>query len=76
MPDWSPPTIPHNWLVVVVLLYILLLAYSVLISGQLLLGVLAGFVIVFLYFLWRCLAAVEAIADAQQRMASQQEQSR
>lgn len=75
MSDWSPPSISRNWLVAIALFYILFLAYSVLIAGQLLLGVLPGFVIVFLYFLWRGLVAVEAIADAQQRMASQQDET-
>jgi hypothetical protein len=75
MTNWSPPSIPRNWFVAIVVFYVLLIAYSVLIVGQLLLGVLSGFVFVFLYFLWRCLAAVEAIADAQQRMAFQQEEN-
>ncbi|AXG10522.1 hypothetical protein [Haloplanus rubicundus] len=75
MTNWSPPSIPRNWFVAIVVFYVLLIAYSVLIVGQLLLGVLSGFVFVFLYFLWRCLVAVEAIADAQQRMAFQQEEN-
>lgn len=74
MTDWSPPSIPRPWLIAGVVFYILLLAYSVLITGQLLLGVLPGFLLFGLYFLWRVLAAVEAIADAQQRMAAQEEQ--
>lgn len=76
MADWSPPSLPRNWLIAIAVFYALLLAYSILIAGQLLLGVLPGFVIVFLYFLWRGLVAVEAIADAQQRMASQKEETR
>jgi hypothetical protein len=75
MSDWSPPSIPRNWLVAIAVFYILFLAYSILIAGQLLLGILPGFVIVFLYFLWRGLMAVEAIADAQQRLASQQDEN-
>lgn len=76
MADWSPPSVPRNWLIAIAVFYVLFLAYSILIAGQLLLGVLPGFVIVFLYFLWRGLVAVEAIADAQQRMASQKEETR
>ncbi|WP_188884437.1 hypothetical protein [Halarchaeum grantii] len=76
MTDWSPPSIPRNWLIAIVVFYILLLAYSLLIAGQLLLGVLPGFVLVFLYFLWRGMVAVEAIADAQQRMATLREEGR
>ncbi len=75
MSDWSPPSIPRNWLVAIAVFYILFLAYSILIAGQLLLGILPGFVIVLLYFLWRGLMAVEAIADAQQRLASQQDEN-
>ena len=55
--------------------YIAFLAYSLVIAGQLLLGVFPAFIIVFLYIIWRLLAAVEAIADAQQRIASQQEEN-
>jgi hypothetical protein len=76
MSDWSPPSIPRNWLGAIAVFYVLFLAYSILVSGQLLLGILPGFVIVFLYFLWRGLVAVEAIADAQQRLASQRDENR
>lgn len=76
MTDWSPPSIPRNWLVAIVVFYIAFLAYSIVIAGQLLLGVFPAFIIVFLYIIWRALAAVEAIADAQQRIASQQEENR
>lgn len=75
MPDWSPPSIPRPWLLAGVVFYILLLAYLILIAGQLLLGVLPGVLLLGVYFLWRGLAAVEAIADAQQRMAAQEEQN-
>jgi len=74
MTDWSQPSLPRHWLIAIVVFYVLLLAYSIIIAGQLLLGILPGFVIVVLYFLWRGLVAVEAIADAQQRMASQREE--
>jgi len=76
MADWSPPSISRNWVIAIGVFYVLLLAYSIIIAGQLLLGLLPGFLIVVLYFLWRVLIAVEAIADAQQRMASQREERR
>jgi len=75
MADWSPPSIPRSWLIAIVVFYIAFLAYSLVIAGQLLLGVFPAFIIVFLYIIWRVLAAVEAIADAQQRIASQQEEN-
>lgn len=74
MPDWSPPSIPRKWLVGMSLVYVLILLYSVIIAGQILLGVLPGIWIGALYLFWRVLAALEAIADALQRIASQQEQ--
>jgi hypothetical protein len=51
-----------------VVLYALLLAYSIVIAGRLLLGVLPGLILLVIYLLWRLVVAVEAIADAQQRM--------
>lgn len=76
MADWSPPSIPRPWLVAIVGVSVLLLAYSILVAGQVLLGVLPGLLLVILYFLWRGLAALEAIADAQQRMAARREEDR
>jgi hypothetical protein len=73
MANWSPPSLPRKWLAAAAALYVLLLAYSVLVLGQLLLGVLPGLLFVSLYVLWRFLAAVEAIADAQQRLADRRE---
>ncbi|WP_254830977.1 hypothetical protein [Haloglomus salinum] len=69
MSGWSPPSIPRPWLVAALGLYALVVAYSVLIAGQLLLGVVPGLFLVGLYLLWRLLVAVEAIAEAQQRLA-------
>jgi hypothetical protein len=51
-----------------VVLYALILVYSIVIAGQLLLGVLPGLILLVIYLLWRLVVAVEAIADAQQRM--------
>jgi hypothetical protein len=75
MANWSPPSVPRKWLVVATVLYVLLLAYSVLVLGRILLGVLPGLAFVSLSVLWRVLAAVEAIADAQQRLADQRERN-
>jgi hypothetical protein len=75
MADWSPPSIPRNWLAAIVVFYALFLGYSILIAGQLLLGVIPAFVLGLLYFSWRLLVAVEAIANALQRIASQREQN-
>lgn len=74
MPDWSPPSISQGWLVGIGLLSVAWLGYSLLILSQLLLGLLPGIVIGALYILWRFLVAVEAIADALQRIAHQREQ--
>lgn len=76
MEGWSPPSIPRNWLIAIVIFYIAFLAYSILIAGQLLLGVFPAFIIAFFYILWRALVAVEAIADAQQRIAYREEENR
>lgn len=76
MADYSPPSFSRKWFVGIVLLYVLLLAYSVLIVQQLLLGIIPGIAIGFFYLVWRFLVAVEAIADALQRLAQQREQDR
>ena len=73
MPGWSPPSIPRSWTATIIVLYILFLLYSVLIAVQPLLGLLPALTIIPLYLLWRLLIAVEAIADAQQRIAHQQD---
>jgi CHASE2 domain-containing sensor protein len=71
---WTPPSIPRHWLAATVILYVLFLGYSIFIAGQLLLGVVPAVAIVSVYLPWRFLVAVEAIADAQQRIASQREE--
>jgi Ca2+/Na+ antiporter len=77
MSDQSPPSVPRSWLVVVAVLYVLLLAYSILILGQLVVPVFAGVSLVLLYvfglFLWRFLRAAESAADALQRIAREYE---
>jgi hypothetical protein len=73
MSDWSPPSVSRTWLAVAVVLYALLVAYGVVIAGQLLLTVFPGLFALGLYLLWRFIVAVEAIADAQQRLADARE---
>lgn len=75
MANWSPPSIPQRWLVVSALLFVLLVGYSVIVVQQILLAVFPAFGAVALYLLWRFIVAFEAIADAQQRIAEQQEQN-
>mgnify|MGYP006303728777 CR=1 FL=1 len=74
MSGWSPPTIPQKWFIGIGVLYGLLVAYLFLtqhITSIIWLGILLGV----LYLSWRFVAAVEAIADALQRIAYQQEQN-
>ncbi|WP_253738243.1 hypothetical protein [Halohasta salina] len=73
MSDWSPPAVRRSWLAVFVVGYLLVLAYSVVIASQILLGIWIGVLCGALYLGWRFLAAVEAIADALQRIARQRE---
>ena len=75
MSDWSPPSIPREWLAVVTVLYLLVLGYSLVVAQEVLvLGLFPGMALVSLYLLWRFLVAIEAIADALQRIARQREE--
>jgi len=76
MANWSPPSVPQRWLAAAAVLSVLVFVYAVLIVGQLLLGLLPTLLLGVVYVLWRFLAAVEAIADAQQRLADQRERER
>ncbi|MFC6615967.1 hypothetical protein ACFQAS_15375 [Halopenitus salinus] len=69
MAHWSSPALSRSWLGTIVVLYALILAYAIVIVGQLVLGVLPGLVLIVIYLFWRLVVAIEAIADAQQRMA-------
>lgn len=69
MANWSPPAPSRSWLATIVVLYALILAYAIVIAGQLLLGVLPGLILIVIYLFWRLVVAIEAIADAQQRVA-------
>ena len=70
MANWSSPALSRSWLATIVVLYALILVYSIVIAGRLLLGVLPGLILLVIYLLWRLVIAVEAIADAQQRIAN------
>ena len=74
MSDWSPPSIPREWLAGIAVLYAVLLAYSLVVVQEVLLfGLFPGMALASLYLLWRFLVAVEAIADALQRIAHERE---
>jgi len=73
MSAWSRPRLSRPVAVGLAICYLLVLAYSVIIAGQILLGILIGAVFGTVYLGWRFLAAVEAIADALQRIARQRE---
>lgn len=74
MTEWSPPSIPVPVLAVLLLGYLALLAYGVVVVQQVLLfGVIPGVLLATLYVVWRFLAAIEAIADALQRIAAEHE---
>lgn len=74
MSEWTPRQPSQLAVIGLSICYLLVLAYSVIIAGQLLLGVLIGAVFGVVYLGWRFLVAVEAIADALQRLARQREQ--
>lgn len=73
MTKWTRATIPREWLVGLLAIYLVGFAYLIMVAQQLLLGILLGGVIITLYIVWRFLVAIEAIADAHQRIAQQQE---
>ena len=73
MSDWSRPRLSRPVIVGLSICYVLVLAYSLVIAGQILLGLLIGAVFGVVYLGWRFLAAFEAIADALQRLAKHRE---
>jgi len=76
MSEWSPPSVPRQWGVGIRLVYALVAVYSLMVIQQFLLGVvIPAVLIVSSYLLWRFLVAVEAIADALQRIARQREET-
>lgn len=70
----SPPTIPLHWLLAVSSLYLLFLAYMVIVRQEILLALMVGFAAVLLYGVVRFLLAFEAIATSLRRIASQREE--
>jgi len=75
MSEYSPPSIPPKWAVSIGVGYILLLGYSLIITGEVFVfAVIPAMFLLSLYIVWRFLVAVEAMADAFQRIASQREQ--
>ncbi|MFB6141571.1 MAG: hypothetical protein ABEJ26_14180 [Halosimplex sp.] len=73
MSDWSPPSLSPTVVAGLAIGSVLLLAYALLIQGSLLLGLLPILLVGLGYLVWRAVAAVEAIADASQRIAEQLE---
>lgn len=69
MSGWSPPRLPRSWLVGLAVGYLLFVSYAVIIAQQFLFAVVLGIALVSTYLLWRFIRAVEAIADALQRIA-------
>jgi len=70
MSDWSPPTLSRGQLAGIVVGLLAVSAYSLIIVQQILLVVVPAVAVVVLYLAWRFVRAVEAIADAQQRLAA------
>jgi len=72
MSDWSPPTLSRGQLAGIVVGLLAVSAYSLVIAQQLLLVVFPAAAVVAVYLTWRFIVAVEAIADALQRIADHQ----
>lgn len=73
MAGYSPPSIPSRWFGGSVLLFAVLLGYSLFVVQTPLLVLFPAVLAGFLYVGWRFLLAVEAIADALQRIVDQRE---
>ena len=69
MSDWSPPTLSRGQLAGIVVTLLAAAAYSLVIAQQLLLVVVPAAALLAVYLTWRFIIAVEAIADALQRIA-------
>ena len=76
MSDRSPPPNSQRWLPVIALLSVLIIGYALIIAGQILLGLLPVLGLVLLYLVWRFVLAIEAIADAHQRLAAHRERQK
>jgi len=73
MSEWSPPEVPREVLVVVGVAYAAFVVYALVVAQTLLLAAFVGVTFVALYLGWRLLAAIEAIANALQRIAAERE---
>jgi membrane protein implicated in regulation of membrane protease activity len=72
MSGWSPLRPSNGQIAGIVLVVVLIFAYSTIIAQQLLLGLFPALIIFVLYLVWRFLKAIEACADALQRIADNQ----
>lgn len=69
MSGWSPNPVPRKWLLGLSIAAALVVVYAVVVLQRIRFVLLAGLVLFVGYFLWRFVRAVEAIADALQRIA-------
>ncbi|MFQ3476314.1 hypothetical protein HKK80_08640 [Halonotius sp. F2-221B] len=69
MSEWSPPTLSRGQLAGIIVALLAVSAYSLVIVQQLLLVVVPAAALLAVYLTWRFIVAVEAIADALQRIA-------
>jgi hypothetical protein len=69
MSEWSPPTLSRGQLAGISVALLAVSAYSLVIVQQLLLVVVPAAALLAVYLTWRFIVAVEAIADALQRIA-------
>lgn len=73
MSEWSPPAVPRVWVPVGLVLWMAWILYTLVIMQQVVVGLFPAFLLFLAYVAWRFLAALEAIADAQQRLATERE---
>ena len=69
MSEWSPPTLSRGQLAGIIVAFLAVSAYSFVIAQQLFLVVVPAAALLAVYLTWRFVVAVEAIADALQRIA-------
>jgi len=73
MSGWSPPSPSSRTVAVVGILLLAVLLYALLVAQQVLLGLFPVVAVGAGYVAWRLLLAIEAIADALQRLAAARE---
>lgn len=73
MSGWSPPSPSNRTVAVVGILLLAVLLYALLIAQHVLLGLFPVVAVGAGYVAWRLLLAIEAIADALQRLATARE---